>query len=88
MFHGCATQTLRAAVRYGNDSSTTCHAEHTAAVRTFDEDTSKVSSLMPKVRGAMIKCYSGDHSDCAKDLFVCRGTASRNSSKVVFSQII
>ena len=80
MFHGCATQgqRQRATVRFGNDLSTRCHAEHSAALRAFEGDAGKVSSVMPKVRQAMMKCYSADHSLCAKDSYVCRGTATRN----------
>ena len=80
MFHGCATQRQRqrATVRFGNDLSTRCHAEHSAAVRAFEGDAGKVSGVMPKVRQAMMKCYSADHSLCAKDSYVCRGTATRN----------
>ena len=41
MFLHNKVKSLRAAVRYGNDSSTTCHAEHITTVRAFNEDISK-----------------------------------------------
>ena len=64
--------------RLASDLSARCHAEHMAAMEHYRGDAGRVSSKMPHVKNAIIKCYHGQHQFCRKNSFVCRGLISDN----------
>ena len=49
-----------------------------AAMDHYGGDAGRVSSKMPHVENAIIKCYHGQHQLCQKNSFVCRGHISDN----------
>ena len=64
--------------RLASDLSARCHAEHMAAMEHYGGDAGRVSSKIPHVKNAIIKCYHGQHQFCRKNSFVCRGLISDN----------
>ena len=64
--------------RLASDLSSRCQAEHKAMMAHHGGDTARVSSGMPKTKRAISICYTGDHSLCRRNSFVCRGTQVNN----------
>ena len=64
--------------RLASDLSARCRAEHMAAIEHYGGDAGRVSSKMPHVKNAIIKCYHGQHQFCRENSFVCRGLISDN----------
>ena len=64
--------------RFASDLSSRCQAEHKAMMAHHGGDAARVSSGMPKTKRAISRCYTGDHSLCRKNSFVCRGTQVNN----------
>ena len=64
--------------RFALDLSKRCVAEFQTAMNVFSADITKVKRAMSYTTHCLVKCYQGDHRDCTKRSFVCKGTKSNN----------
>ena len=58
--------------RFAEDLSHRVQAEISACRRALRNDRPKVVQAMRDCAGCILKCYSGDHTDCWKKSFVCK----------------
>jgi hypothetical protein len=66
--------------RFANDCAKRCQAEFTQALAHYRGDISQVQNSRASVVDSIILCYQGDHSQCFRNSFVCRGEWIRKSA--------
>jgi hypothetical protein len=64
--------------RLSNDLPARCQAEHKGAMQHFGGDQRCVKRSLTYARDSVVLCYQGDHSQCAKKSFACKGRKRNN----------